>query len=119
MMTDEEVHEALKSLERRIPDFKRHLVAFLQTRLQYVVQRRIDRNTGEWENVAVVVGKNHAFDEMNKRRAKSEDFHDDWRVLPRNEADKLMEGINIGLTIASNDDGDRRRRPLMHMPEHL
>lgn len=86
----------------------------IQETLPYVVQRCSDGLV--WESVCQVVGKTAAYEKMTD--SKMADLSSKWRYLPKNEADRLAEGVNIGKKIASREQ-HQKRRPRTYMPDHL
>lgn len=90
MTEQDQVQEALKLLHERLP---------------YVVQKCTDGLL--WETICQVVGKTAAYDEMTDR--KIADLESKWRYLPKNEADRLAEGINIGKKIAARQAHKQNR----------
>lgn len=88
----------------------------------YVLQRR-DSRTGEWRNIGRdIEGHEEATRvlEEEKQEMYPEESPHDIRVLPKNEADKLREGIRIGKKIAGVEEERAFKIPSgMYLPEHL
>lgn len=76
--------------------------------------QRQDYETKEWKNIGPSIwGRREALQEMNKFMASQ---GGEWRVLPKNEADKYREGLKQGKEIG-------RRTPTipkgLYLPERL
>lgn len=88
-----------------------------QERLPYVLQYK-DRTTGEWKNFGkdLIRGKTAAYEMLNrKKRQHGESVA--WRVVPKNEADKYREGIELGRRLSGGSRSGYRA--LIHLPERL
>jgi hypothetical protein len=102
MATKEQYQAALDVLHEVLP-------------MQIQKQRR---GTGEWMNLgACVRGQEAAYARMAELREGSPKAV--FRVLPKNEADKYREGLQIGRKLGPEEDEPRRRRPTLVLPDNL
>lgn len=91
----------------------------LQEMLPYIVQRK-EPGEIEWKNLEQSIrGKAPAFDRMVEIQEEPGNEKAQFRVLPKNEADKYREGLAVGRLLGPEEEESRERRPLMVMPERL
>lgn len=84
----------------------------VQEVLPWVLQKK-NQSTGEWETLGKTIrGRSSALDLLNKK--KTDDKKGEYRALPKNEADKYLEGLKTG-----RRQNNRSRRPLLALPENL
>ena len=103
-LTDEEYADAVTELQESLP---------------YMLQRR--EEGGVWKSVGKSIrGRTAAFDLLNRSKAINKQRGRtgvQYRVLPKNEADKYSEGVAAGR--GDNEQPRRSRRPLLVLPDHL
>lgn len=91
----------------------------------YVLQRRSHR-TGEWKNVHLdpdghvdIEGHEEAMRVLGEAKCRTS-RPDNYRVLPKNEADKFREGIKAGKHLAELENKTSSWiPPSMYMPDNL
>jgi hypothetical protein len=87
-----------------------------QESLPWVLQMK--HTDGSWKTVGKTLpGRMAAMEYLNKTKEKEKD--DGWRVLPKNEADKYIEGLRQGLALGRMEKPTKRRRPTLALPENL
>lgn len=90
----------------------------LQGMLPYNLQKK-DPVSGVWRNVGRSVrGRDAAYAMLERAKDSTRDTGAEFRVLPKNEADKYAEGFAAG----RGDKGEKKEHgwgPLMALPEHL
>lgn len=73
-----------------------------QQNMSYAVVYRPYPESPRWRYFKTcILGKDNAYAEMYKAQPKHPEFAE-WRVLPKNVADAMMYGMNIGRTLARN-----------------
>jgi hypothetical protein len=71
-----------------------------QQNMPYAVMYRDDPNSPRWKYYKTcILGKDNAYAEMYRAQPKHPEFAE-WRVLPKNVADAMIYGMNIGRTLA-------------------
>jgi hypothetical protein len=100
------------------PQEYQNAIEVLKESLPYNLQRR-DPRTGIWRSIGKSVrgrtAANLLLNAAKKNRRAGED-ETDFRVLPKNEADKYREGLAAGQGLIGES---RRRRPVRFVPEHV
>lgn len=103
-VTKEEYQDALDILHEALP---------MQLQKKY-------KKTGEWRNVGQCLrGQKAAYVELHALKASAPKAV--LRVIPKNEADKYREGLELGRKLGPEIDEERprNRRPQMVMPDRI
>ena len=94
----------------------RKAIDILKEELPMQVQKW-DQHTNQWRNLGERVrGQTAAYAALHHYKEKT-GAKDEFRVLPKNEADKYREGFMHGQKAGPEEP--KPRRPHMYMPEHL
>lgn len=92
----------------------RDALRVVQESFPWVMQTK-DPKSGVWHDLGKPIqGRTKAYAALNDKKAKDKGRHE-YRVIPKNEADKYKEGLNTVRKRAKPST----RRPLLALPENL